>query len=368
MGADGDTTADAWYRTAIDIDSAGMYTLRTSGGGDRATLFVDGTIAGAGLINDNGEIPFTLSKGKHVLAVFTAHDGRSKFYGVTGVMDSIDNKGLFGQVLLHSGKPSLHVLTGWRFLKAGKKEDVTQGIPSPEATGWTGYACGKDAFNGKEGYGWFQTILPGTEPGISQVLLNFKSVDENAVIFVNGKLLGRHEGWNQPFSFVVDHMDTMVRPITLTLFIENYDGGGGIDQPVFCDKVQSYLPVTGWRMQDGMGDPAAQNGWTPLGNDKLAAVPCFFRTRFTAPAYNKGHHPIWRVTNKGLGHGSVWVNGHNLGRYPEKVPINGLYIPECWLNTGMNELVIYEEDGKSPADVTIEAEEAASRDDEVQGS
>jgi beta-galactosidase len=74
-----------------------------------------------------------------------------------------------------------------------------------------------------------------------------------------------------------------------------------------------------------------------------------------------GPHPILRVVTAGLGHGSVWVNGHNLGRYPERIPINGLYIPECWLIPGANSIVVYDEDGNRPDKVTIETEVDASR-------
>jgi len=70
---------------------------------------------------------------------------------------------------------------------------------------------------------------------------------------------------------------------------------------------------------------------------------------------------VWRVVTNGLGHGSVWVNGHNLGRYPEKIPINGLYIPECWMKPGNNTLLIFDEDGNDARKVTIEVEAAASR-------
>jgi beta-galactosidase len=38
----------------------------------------------------------------------------------------------------------------------------------------------------------------------------------------------------------------------------------------------------------------------------------------------------------GLSSGSVWINGHNLGRYFGNV---SLYVPECWLvadNTQVN--------------------------------
>ena len=71
---------------------------------------------------------------------------------------------------------------------------------------------------------------------------------------------------------------------------------------------------------------------------------------------------VWRVATTGLGHGSVWVNGYNLGRHPEKTPVPGIYVPECWLHEGDNTLVVYDEDGKTPQHITLQTEEAASRD------
>jgi len=58
MGADGDTTADAWYKTIVHIDSGGTYTLQAVGG-DRATVFVDGHVAGSGNLHQ-GELPLQL--------------------------------------------------------------------------------------------------------------------------------------------------------------------------------------------------------------------------------------------------------------------------------------------------------------------
>src|SRR6202012_309025 len=88
--------------------------------------------------------------------------------------------------------------------------------------------------------------------------------------------------------------------------------------------------------------------------------PCWWRASFTVPA-NSGWRPVWRVIPTGLGHGSVWVNGHNLGRYPEKIPVNGVYIPSCWLRQGFNDLLIFDEDGRDARQVTVEVEEGASR-------
>jgi beta-galactosidase len=48
------------------------------------------------------------------------------------------------------------------------------------------------------------------------------------------------------------------------------------------------------------------------------------------------------------------------GEIPGKIPVNGLYIPECWIKTS-DTLIIYDKDGKTPEEVKIEAEPAASR-------
>ena len=86
MGADGDLNSDAWYRTTVNIDSTGIYSLQVDGG-DRATGFIDGKIASSGNIKD-GELTFNIQKGKHTLAIFTAHDGRDKLAGYMGAIDS----------------------------------------------------------------------------------------------------------------------------------------------------------------------------------------------------------------------------------------------------------------------------------------
>ena len=116
-------------------------------------------------------------------------------------------------------------------------------------------------------------------------------------------------------------------------------------------------------MRGGTGEcDLSSKGWhTFYNNDINKGVPCFFRSHFNVPSLATGSHPVWRITTNGLSHGSIWVNGHNLGRYPEKIPVNGLYIPECWLKPESNFVVIYDEEGHLPAGVTIQAEMAASR-------
>jgi beta-galactosidase len=253
-------------------------------------------------------------------------------------------------------------LTDWQFLKADSIKDADQQLPAEGVSGWKKYMIGKDVFDHKEGFGWFSTTLENPPAGVKQIQLEFRSVDENATVFVNGIKLGKHTGWNIPFSFTINRADTLKTPIKLTLFIENYSNEGGIDQAIHANYLlPSTKQLTGWRMHGGIPDPERIRDWKTGSGKNENEGPCFFRSSFNF-SVRANSNAVYRVTTTGLGHGSIWVNGHNLGRYPEKIPVNGLYIPSCWMRNGDNNLYIYDEDGKYPGQVSIEAETAASRD------
>ena len=375
MGADGDRTADAWYRTRVRVDSGGEYTLQARGG-DRVSVFVDGKFTAAGSLHEGG-LRLALTAGEHVLTLFTAHDGRDKLAGFMGPMDAADPKGIDGAVRLEQGSTVPSRLTGWRLLRAaGPLPDTVQvlagaGALSEKREGWRPYTIGDDAFGGKEGFGWFRVVLPEPPAGMNNGVLDFRSTDENAVVFLNGRRLVRHEGWNLPFRVEFGRLDTMSRPLVLTVFIENYSNEGGIDRPVLVHYFGGSKEVTGWRMRGGVDEPDSIGDWgrmavTGSGSDpaigRAAGAPVYYRAEFPVGRYAaRGDHPIWRVHVDGLGHGSVWANGHNLGRYPEKTPAPGLYIPECWLRDGVNELVLFDEDGRTPDSVSVRQETNAGR-------
>jgi beta-galactosidase len=227
MGADGDITANAWYRTKVQVDTSGTYIMRFKNLKERAALFVNGAKQDAELTDKS--FTFDLQAGRiNTLSIFTAHNGRNKLLFFLGGLDTVDVKGITGPVTLERDSSNVRV-------------------------------------------------------------------------------------------------------------------------------------ISGWKMKGGPGDPFALEGWTGLPAENFAG-PAFFRSTFTMPRADKSQTVIWRVNITSMGHGSVWVNGHNLGRYPEKIKVFGLYIPEPWLKEGENTIVIYDEDGTNPGKVVIEAEKEASRD------
>jgi beta-galactosidase len=344
MGADGDTSAYAWYRTTIHLPADGLYSLDISKGHGRYIVFLDGKKASGG----NGRaLSFTARKGTHTLAIFSTHDGRDKLVSYVGKLD-VDEKGLAGQVTLHNGPVPL--LTHWKFLPVADSEHIPPSFQSA-----VDYRAGADAFAGKRGYGWFHLTLPTVETVPDSIL--FSGVDDNAVVYINGRKAGEQRGWGIPFS--VPFPKAIKRDTSaIDVFIGNKDGQGGLGAKIKAVYHED-ISLTGWRMKGGPGSFEE----SPLSlNASEIGSPVFYKNHFAIDGIPDNVHPMWRVTFEGLSHGFIWVNGHNLGRYPEVIPIDGLYVPECWLNKGQNEVIIFDEYGKSPAKVKIKAEQMASRD------
>jgi beta-galactosidase len=67
------------------------------------------------------------------------------------------------------------------------------------------------------------------------------------------------------------------------------------------------------------------------------------------------------LNSAGLKAGNVWLNGHNLGESPQDYP---LYMPECWLKQGANDLVIFDLYGAKPNQLQMSRYEAFSVADE----
>ena len=358
MGADGDASAYAWYRSTLTAPKAGTYTLRFTDGGDWASVFIDGKHVADGMVKAG--VPLTLPAGTFPLAVLTAHYGRPKLFGYLGPLDTIQAKGLRGPVILDAGTASGTALTNWRVLADAGANSAAPPTGTAGA-GWADGTTGPDIFNGRSGYAWYVATLPTTAGPQSR--LRFENVDDNALVFLNGKQIAVHEGWGQPFTVPLDGLREG-SPNVLAVRVQNTGGGGGIQGTVTLQTIKpgDETPVTGWKMHGGIAVPGPLSLWGPNAAPPADGAPAYYRATFTAklPAAT-GPHPILRVTTAGLSHGFIWLNGHNLGRCPEKIPVNGLYLPEPWLKTGTNELVIFDEQGKAPTAVSLTVEQAASR-------
>jgi len=227
--------------------------------------------------------------------------------------------------------------------------------------------------NGADGdpsvYAWYRASFDSPAAGKARLAAEF---GDKGIVYLNGKLAGRT--WNKNGL----NLDVAQGDNTLAIFTSSFGHSTGYNyinsplltfsptgilSPVTVTAGSQVLPVTGWKMRGGVGEPDASSlTWGPPASLNTGG-PAFFRTTFQAkPPGDLGPCPIYRLSTKGLTRGNVWLNGHNLGRYPEKIKIDGIYLPECWLKDGPNDLTIFDEEGTvPPASVHLRCEQAASR-------
>ena len=359
MGADGDLSSYAWYRSKVTVPQAGDYLLTPSEGGDHAKLYVDGHFVTEGSFSAR-PLPLTLTAGSHTIAIFVSHYGRQKFFANLGEFTDHDPKGLTGSVVLRQGVTQ--ELTGWRMQRVMPGESSTT-APATDNPGWKPYKIGGP--RGKRtpenaGAAWFQVSLPPFQPHARRVL-RFTSVDESATVYVGGRQLGSFKGRDQAFS--VEIPADLSGAMEANVLVRGAGRPHAITGPVFLEQTSSDLRMEGWRSHGGPEVTATPGPWTTLGENNPAAVPVFYHSTFNlTPEALTQNGFTWRISTEGLGHGSVWLNGHNLGRYPERIPVDGEFMPQCWMRSGSNEIVLYDEDGRAPREVHVYAEPAASRD------
>lgn len=362
MGADGDISCYAWYRTEIHVPASGTYTLSFGNTADHMIPFMDGAVVPKANVFASS-FKAKLTPGSHTVAIFTSHDGRNKLT-VTGPISQLYAKGLSGTAYLFGASVNAPVpLTDWKVMMTASGAVGTT-PPAPAAAGWKDYTVGDDAFGGQSGYAWFQATLP-TIASVGAEIAAFKSVDDNAWVYLNGILLATNQGWNVPFDVNLTGAWKTNGVNKLSVLVQNTASIGGLDSAVTFAAYESEATLNDWMQQGGIGEPNPTTGWQALQDNMTFHGPKFFKCTFTASRFGAtGTDPMWRVTTSGLSRGSVWVNGHNLGRYPEKIPAPGVYIPKCWLNTGANAntLVIYDEEGNLPDQVRVQPEVGASRD------
>ena len=184
---------------------------------------------------------------------------------------------------------------------------------------------GPDVFGGKVGIAEYKTTLPAL--AVSHRILHFTSVDDNATVFVNGKQLLHHEGWNTPFDVPLDTSWKTNGPNELTVMVENTAGAGGIMGPVTLgtlvnivtsDPTRPEFTDRSWRHVHLPHDYVVEAAFDPKGDAGHAALPpkpAWYRKTFTLPASDKGKS-LWIDFDGAYRDTSVWLNGVKLGNHP----------------------------------------------------
>ncbi len=379
MGADGGVSAHAWYRAKVTPPSPGTWILRFPAVRDTAQLFLDGKPAGRvhhGTRSGAGswDAPVELGAGAHTVAVFTSHLGRPKVLSYIGGFDGLDRKGLFAPVeLVNPRAPApaqAKIEWCWR-LGAGEPPDSADvSAPDFDDSSWTRGDIPEKADavrltdeladlvrkNKKWDWAVQRALLPALD-GAGH--LRFAGARGRAVFHLNGTEIGRHMGGSISFTLALGTAWRPDGPNILTVVSRtDFREDAGVRGAAFLVAGAPPLRVTGWRLRGGTETELPGAAWARTAGPDGA--PVFHKATFewTPPP---DQTPVLRLAWKGLSRGFAWLNGVNLGRFPDVIPAPGLYLPEPFLKPGANEIILLDEEGHAPDETAIEIEAKASR-------
>ena len=263
--------------------------------------------------------------------------------------------------------PQMPTIATWQW-----RDAAAEAAPGYDDATWASSAQPQPfgANNFQNGYGWYRAKFTASSAG--SVTANIGGgVRASAMVFANGKQVGLS---NNSFTFSTVAGDNTVAILAKHEGLDkmyNVTGSTGTGQyaGIWGNVTNgSAALASAWKFRGGVGgiDETAVVGlvknWpTFLGgtwadSQATKSWPAFWRGTFKSPLQN-GVFATVGLRTTGLSSGSVWVNGHNLGRFSGNTL---LYVPECWL-TSDNNVVIYDASGNSPTGVKLESIETRAR-------
>jgi beta-galactosidase len=215
----------------------------------------------------------------------------------------------------------------WQWKYADVSTLDLQELPADiDAGEWQPTQLGENVLNGnRRRFGWFRTQL-GNEPEGAAKVLEFESVDDNAVVFLNGKRLHRHIGFGTPFKVPVREAWRTGGPNTLVVLVENTAAGGGINGGVDlvlprAEKLPAELERSfddsKWRTVHLPHDYVVEGTFDPRGDVSHGTLPKpigYYRKTFVPPLSMRGKS-VWIDFDGIYRNSTISLNGQPLGTH-----------------------------------------------------
>ncbi|HWI56631.1 MAG TPA: beta-galactosidase GalA [Bacillota bacterium] len=239
----------------------------------------------------------------------------------------------------------------WRTDPAAGANAARMADPALDTADWTEAATGQEVFGGAPGFAWFRATLPEA-PRPDSPVLHFEGVDDNATVYLNGKELARHEGWNDPFEVNLKPAWRTNGPNILAVLVENTGGGGGIMGPVLFRSSELYpAPAPAaldyddstWTRVHLPHDFVIEGTFDPKGDANHGSIlPTngWYRKVFSLPASAQGKC-LWLDFDGTYRNSMVWLNGHFLGRHQSGYTSYRYDISQCARYGQKNVLVVF---------------------------
>ena len=306
---------------------------------DWHSVFIDGTKASGLTGNDKEDASKdSISSGTHKVKIFYENEGRPNG-------DFMEQKKGIESISVFPRGGGIEHLDNWK--RAPKfspypGENPAEASTSFDDSKWKAIdiGAGTQDFIGENQGWWFRKEINVTESALKEnPEIIFKGVDDNALVYVNGKLAVKHEGYGSPFSLLIAGLGAPGENV-IAAYIQNIRGPGGIYKPVVLkwgkpervtENLKFHHSLNGEiaRWQDKDFDDSnwkAANHW-----ESFSSGIIWYRGNFTLPSH-KGWIIPWRLHIESTGNMQIWLNGRLLGRYFAEGPQKDFYLPDGWLN------------------------------------
>jgi hypothetical protein len=158
-------------------------------------------------------------------------------------------------------------------------------------------------------------------PGSNEIVLVYENIGFEHGYFPMEELSGvRRAGLS-------DQENTLARALEWEVATDVGGVAAGWTEPGFA-------PADWRRIELDAKSPIARkgNGIAPKGRQD--GLLTWYRVEFELPTPGAGESIPWRLLINASGNGSMWLNGHDIGRHWEIGPQREFYLPECWLQFG----------------------------------
>ncbi len=214
----------------------------------------------------------------------------------------------------------------WQWQPATSVELKTATVPVGLPNIWRPARDQQDVFLKRNGYAWFRTDLgKGSQP--KNLYLHFEGVDDSAAVFMNGRRLIVHEGWNEPFEAHVGEVWNPDGPNIVYMLVQNTAAAGGLNGPVWLDvrrpdvapleSVPGYNDAT-WRTVHLPHDYGIEGKFDPKADTSHGSLPiptAWYRKHFTLTKAYAGKS-VWIDFDGVYRDATIYLNGRKLGRWP----------------------------------------------------
>ncbi|KAJ6382013.1 hypothetical protein OIU77_030627 [Salix suchowensis] len=254
----------------------------------------------------------------------------------------------------------------------------------------------KAATNDQSDYLWYMTRVVNNGTSMKNVTLRVKYSGQFLHAFVNGKEIGSQHDYSFTFEkpALLKPGRNIISLLSATVGLQNYgeffdegtEGIAGGPVELIDNGNTTDLSSNEWSYKVGLigegrrfYNPHSSHAKWVSGNLPVGSAMTWYKTTFQAPS---GIEPVV-VDLQGMGKGHAWVNGNSLGRFwptltadpngcDGKCDYRGQYkenkclsncgnptqrwyhVPRSFLNNGSNTLILFEEIGGNPSNVSFQ--------------